>query len=312
MAGNLFGKQLTMNSFGESHGNALGVIIDGMPANLTVSIGDLQDWLDRRAPGQKGSTSRQESDKAEILSGLFEDKTLGTPLCVIVKNNGQNSSDYDKLRDNHRVGHGDKTTQDKYGIRDHRGGGRSSGRETLARVIGGYFSSLVLPMVTFDTCIKNMGELKNPIYPIDAAAVEYLENLKKDGESVGGKISLIVKNVPASLGEPVFDKLKADLSKAIMSIGAVTSFSYGIGEEFANKKGRECSMHQEFYGGIEGGISNGDDLVVNFTVKPTSTVGEKAKEGRHDPCIIPRVIPVAQSMILFTLADHFLRQKIYE
>lgn len=312
MAGNTFGKQLVMNSFGESHGEALGVIIDGMPANLTFSIKDLQDHLSRRAPGQRGTTARKESDQAEILSGIYKDRTLGTPICVIVRNAGQKSSDYDKLKNQYRIGHGDKTTQEKYGIRDHRGGGRSSGRETLARVIGGYFSSLILPSVSFEVHINNMGELTNPAYPIEKSALEYLEALKKDGESVGGKVSLTVKNVPSSLGEPVFDKLKADLSKAIMSIGAVTSFSYGIGEDFALKKGSECSAHQEFYGGIEGGISNGGDLRIRFTVKPTSTVGDKAKSGRHDPCIIPRVIPVAEAMILFTLADHYLRQKIYE
>ncbi len=312
MSGNVFGKYLTMTSFGESHGSALGVVVDGIPANLAVDLKELQIWLDRRSPGQPGTTARVEGDLAEILSGVFEGKTLGTPVCVIVKNMAQQSKDYNKLKGTFRVGHADKTTIDKYGIRDHRGGGRSSGRETLARVVGGYFASLIVPSISVAASIANMGNMSHVVYPLEDSAIEYLNDLKQQGESVGGRVKLTITNCPASLGEPVFDKLKADLAKAIMSIGAVTSFSYGIGEDFAQKKGSECSLHPEYFGGIEGGISNGSDLVVSFCVKPTSTTGDSAKQGRHDPCIIPRLIPVAQAMVLFTIADHYLRQKIYE
>lgn len=310
MSGNSFGKILKMTTFGESHGEALGVVVEGVPSKLTFCLEELQSMLDRRAPGQKGTTPRKEKDRAEVLSGIFEGKTLGTPIAVIIHNENQRSADYTK--DLYRIGHADKTTEVKYGIRDHRGGGRSSGRETVSRVIGGYFAGLILPQVEFSHQILNMGELQNLSLPLDEHSISYLQDLRVKGESVGGRVQLTIKNVPASLGEPVFDKLKADLAKAVMSIGAITSFSYGRGEQFATLTGSECSTKQSYFGGMEGGISNGEELLITFTVKPTSTVGEKAKAGRHDPCIIPRVIPIVESMVHFVLADHYLRQKIYE
>lgn len=331
MSGNSFGNLFRVTTFGESHGEAMGAIIDGIPSNLDFNLDQLKAELRRRAPGHiKGTTSRIELDDPVILSGIFENKTLGTPICVLVKNNNQNSKEYEKLKDEYRPGHADKTTLLKYGIRDHRGGGRSSGRETLSRVIGGYFASLILPSnLVVKAYATQIGEIKssqifneNPtidlspygfIEPSKNNQIEsYLTGLKKEGNSVGGKVRVLIQNCPAGLGEPVFDKLKADLAKAVMSIGACTSFSYGLGEEFANFTGKEVTSLQSNFGGMEGGISNGEPILLTMTFRPPSTVGQKALEGRHDPCIIPRVIPVVESMIKCVLADHFLRQKVYE
>jgi len=330
MRGNKFGKMFSMVSFGESHGPAIGVVVDGVPGGLNFSQSDLQKELDKRAPGKvAGTTSRKEPDEAEILSGVFEEKTLGTPIAVVVKNTNQRSGDYDKLKNEHRPGHADKTTTLKYGIRDHRGGGRSSGRETIARVIAGYFASLVLPEVQIKAYMTKLGpfdergfRLKKlnadlgPYHFADATKSDeikkYLLDLKVKGESVGGTVSIIVDKCPVGLGEPAFDKLKADMAKALLSIGACVSFSFGLGEKMAEMMGSEVSVNSENFGGIEGGISNGDPLYMNITFKPTSTVGDKAKEGRHDPCIIPRAIPVVEAMVKVVLADHFLRQQAYQ
>ena len=330
MRGNTFGKLFSITSFGESHGTALGVVVDGVPSGLKFNLDDLQAEMDRRAPGRvKGVTARKEADRAIVLSGVFEGQTLGTPIAVMVENKNQRSGDYDKLVDDYRPGHADQTTMYKYGVRDHRGGGRSSGRETLARVIGGYFASLTLPTDVFiKAYTTKMGPFQIEKVPEDLAAdfgpygfpatdknseiEKFLLDLKKRGESCGGRIQIIVRNPPKGLGEPAFDKLKADLAKAVMSIGAVVGFSYGIGEEFAHVYGSDISGRASVFGGIEGGISNGDDIILNVIIKPTSTIGEKAKEGRHDPCIIPRAIPVLESMVKITLADHYLRQKAYD
>ncbi len=329
MRGNSFGKMFSLTSFGESHGPAMGVVIDGVPAGLLVSLDDLQRELDRRAPGKiAGTTSRNEDDKAVILSGVFEGKTLGTPIAVIVHNTNQKSADYDKLKDEHRPGHADKTTVMKYGIRDHRGGGRSSGRETLSRLVAGYFAGLVLPGVKVKAYVSLLGpfehkEILNDL-SVDMAPYsfpdtkrndeikKYLEDLKSEGESVGGRVRIVVENSPVGLGEPAFDKLKADFAKALLSIGAVVSFSYGLGEEMATLKGSAVTAAQNAFGGMEGGISNGEKMVMTITFKPTSTVGDKAREGRHDPCIIPRAIPVVEAMVKVVLADHFLRQNAYK
>jgi chorismate synthase len=329
MRGNSFGKMLTITSFGESHGKALGVVIDGVPPGLKISLEDLQKDLDRRAPGKTaGTTNRKEADQANVLSGIFEDTTMGTPIAVIVENTNQKSHHYDKLKDSYRPGHADETYIQKYGVRDHRGGGRSSGRETLARVIGGYFASLIIPEIKVKAFVSKMGdfEIKEKIpenldedfgpysFPDKTKWTEirnYLVKLKKNGESVGGRVNIVIDNCPSGLGEPAFEKLKSDLSGALMSIGAVTSFSYGLGEDFANVMGNEISGDKSNFGGIEGGISNGQRIFLRITFKPTSTVGEKAKEGRHDPCIIPRAIPVVESMIKLVLADHLLRQNAY-
>lgn len=312
MRGNSFGKLFSVTSFGESHGEAIGAIVDGVPAGLEFSYDDLSAELKRRAPGQKGTTARIESDIPEVLSGIFEGKTLGTPICVIVRNRGQQSADYKKLKTEHRPGHADRTTELKYGTRDHRGGGRSSGRETIARVIGGYFASLVLPGTTAVASISQMGTMTQSELLDCEKREEYLEALKKDGDSVGGKISLTIEGVPTGLGEPAFDKLKADLAKAFLSIGGCVSFCYGAGEDFFTKSGKEISSNSRNFGGMEGGISNGENITVELGFKPVSTVGDKAKEGRHDPCILPRVKPVVEAMARLVLVDHFLRQNAYQ
>jgi len=318
-----------MTSFGESHGKAMGVVVDGVPAGLAVSLDDLRAALKKRAPGHlAGTTTRIEEDDPIILSGIYEGKTLGSPIAIMVNNTNQRSSDYNKIKSDPRPGHADATTLAKFGLRDHRGGGRSSGRETLSRVIGGYFASLIIPKVRVKGFISKLGPYTStkledlgidddfgkyslPGVP-EEDIKEYLLGLQRNGESVGGRVRIIVDGCPAGLGEPAFSKLKSDLGSAILSIGAVVSFSFGLGEEMANLEGSVISKKKESFGGIEGGISNGDRIVLNLTFKPTSTVGEKAKEGRHDPCIIPRAIPVVESMVTFVLADHYLRQNAYQ
>jgi chorismate synthase len=330
MRGSHFGKLFSMMTFGESHGPAIGVVLDGVPPGLTFSGEDLQKDLDRRAPGKiPGTTSRKEPDKAEVLSGIFEGKTLGSPIAVMVKNQNQRSQDYDKLKDSYRPGHADKTTQIKFGIRDHRGGGRSSGRETLSRVVAGYFAGLIIPDIKIkafvnklgpfqleepfpETLPKDLGEYSFPELEKKDEIKQFLLNLKKEGESVGGRISIMVDDCPAGLGEPAFDKLKAEFAKAYLSVGAVTSFSFGLGEKMADLPGSFVSKDPSHFGGIEGGISNGKRITMQVTFKPTSTIGEKAKEGRHDPCILPRAVPVIEAMTKIVLADHFLRQKAYQ
>jgi chorismate synthase len=329
MRGNKFGKLFSFVSFGESHGNALGAVLDGVPAGLEVDLLELQKHLDRRAPGRvAGTTNRKEADSAEILSGVFEGKTLGTPIALIVKNTNQRSEDYNKLKSEYRPGHADETTIQKYGVRDHRGGGRSSGRETLARVMAGYFAGLMIPNIKVRAYISKMGpfessvtDLKNsndiapynfPLTDKNTEIKKYLLNLKATGESVGGRISILIEGCPAGLGEPAFDKLKADFAKALLSIGACVSFSFGLGEEMANLMGSEVSGNRGNFGGIEGGISNGEDIFLTSTFKPTSTIGEKATAGRHDPCILPRAVPVVEAMIKCVIADHLLRQRAYD
>ena len=329
MRGNSFGKMFSLTSFGESHGPALGVILDGIPAGLKVNQNDLQEELARRAPGQDTwTTSRKEDDRCEILSGVFEAKTLGTPICVVVKNTNQRSQDYDKLKEEYRPGHADKTTIQKFGYRDHRGGGRSSGRETLARVIAGYFAGLIIKDVTVKAAINQIAHFKAQVpedffgtqcgktHYIDMdreqELINFLLKCKENGESAGGSITLGIKGCPTGLGEPVFDKLKADLAKSMLSIGSCVGFTYGRGIEFASLLGTEISRESLNFGGIEGGISNGEDIFITLYFKAPSTVGEKAKQGRHDPCILPRVIPVVEAMAKITIADHFLRQKAYQ
>lgn len=328
MRGNTFGKLFSLTSFGESHGAAIGVVIDGMPSGVNISLDELQSALDKRAPGKiAGTTSRKEDDKAVILSGVFEDVTLGSPIAVIVHNTNQKSEDYDKLKNEYRKGHADFTTMAKFGVRDHRGGGRASGRETIARVIAGYFASLILKDVKVMAYTQKMGPFQTdkifndfakdispysfPETSKNSEIQKYLEELKSAGESVGGRVKILIEGVPAGLGEPAFDKLKADLGKALLSIGTVVSFSFGLGEEMADLTGSEIQKLENAFGGIEGGISNGKPILMSVTIKPTSTVGEKAKEGRHDPCIIPRAIPVIEAMVKIVLADHWLRQKAY-
>lgn len=324
MRGNSFGKLFSITTFGESHGEALGCVIDGMPSNIEVSLDDLQKELDRRRPGRlEVSTNRNEADQAEVLSGIFEGRTLGTPICVIVRNQNQCSQDYDKLKTQYRPGHADQTTELKYGIRDHRGGGRASGRETLARVIGGYFAGLVIPSIQVEAFISQVGSFKAKTFtqkdhlgfadPSQTEALEkYLLDLKASGESTGGSIHLKINHCPAGLGEPVFDKLKATLSHALLSIGSCMAIEFGRGREFSELKGSEISSDSRNFSGIEGGISNGEKIYCTLHFKAPSTIGEKALEGRHDPCILPRVLPVVEAMTKITLCDLFLLQRAFD
>lgn len=329
MPGNNFGKMFQVTTFGESHGDALGAVIDGMPAGLDVNLEDLRAELKRRAPGQhQVHTGRKEADEPIILSGVFEGKTLGTPITVVVRNTNQKSSDYDELKDNYRPGHADKTTMQKYGFRDHRGGGRASGRETLARVIGGYFAGLIIPGISFYAYIDELGPYKLSSHPNNHAVprgeinipdaemtldvIRFLSECKEKGESAGGSVRLSILGTPAGLGEPVFDKLKADLAKAMLSIPACVGFTIGEGETFAHKLGSEISADQKNFGGMEGGISNGEEIRLKAIFKAPSTIGDKAKAGRHDPSILPRVVPVVEAMAKMVIADHFLRQKAYD
>jgi chorismate synthase len=329
MPGNSFGQFFKITTFGESHGEALGVVIDGMPAGINVNLEDLKIELKRRAPGQhQVHTARQEADLPEILSGIFENKTLGTPIAVIVRNTNQRSHDYDSLKETYRPGHADKTTILKYGFRDHRGGGRASARETLARVIGGYFAGLIIPKVSTYAYIQQVGpyklvnppkdhsvdrgEINIPDENMTQEVISFLNECKNKGESAGGIVAVSVKNCPAGLGEPVFDKLKADLAKAMLSLPACNGFSIGEGFRFADHLGSQISSHSEFFGGMEGGISNGEEIHFNLVFKAPSTIGEKAKNGRHDPCVLPRVIPIVEAMTKIVIADHFLRQSAYD
>lgn len=328
MSGNSFGQAFRITTFGESHGEALGVIVDGVPAGLKVSLTDLKQELKRRAPGHHAvHTARKEDDEPVILSGVFEDRTLGSPICVIVRNTNQRSQDYDALKDSYRPGHADKTTMMKYGIRDHRGGGRASGRETLARVIGGYFAGLVIPKVSFYAYIEEVahlrlktppadhsvsrGEISVPDEKLSSEIIDFLKECKSKGESAGGVVTLSILNAPAGLGEPVFDKLKAEFAKAMLSIPACIGFSVSDGFEHSRLPGSVMSVNPQNFGGMEGGISNGQEIILKMAFKAPSTVGDKAKQGRHDPCILPRVIPVVEAMAKIVMADHFLRQASY-
>jgi chorismate synthase len=326
MSSNSFGSLLRLTTFGESHGLALGAVIDGCPAGIPLSEKDFEIELRRRRPGQSAvTTARSEEDRPVILSGIFEGKTTGMPIAVIVENKAQRSQDYAKLKSVFRPGHADEVYDSKYGIRDYRGGGRSSGRETLARVIGGVVARKILPkdlkiightvnvggieIESFDSRVIE----KNPMRCADMKAAKEMEklvlDLKAKGDSIGGIISILVQNPPKNLGDPVFMKLKSRLADAILSIGAVTGFSYGAGFDVAYMKGSEYVKDPANFGGILGGISTGDDIVLSVAVKSPSSVGKVAKEGRHDPCIVPRVIPVVEAMAALVLADCYLLQK---
>lgn len=351
MSGNTFGKLFKVTTFGESHGAAVGAIIDGCPAKLPLTESDIQKELDRRKPGQSSiATARSEEDKAEILSGVFKGKTLGTPLAIIVYNKGQKSKDYDNLKDIFRPGAADFTYHSKYSIRDHRGGGRASGRETLARVAAGAIAKKLLARKntriiahtkevrgikakTFDESAIE----KNPVRCADANAAVLMEKKikesSKQGDSLGGIVEIIVQRPPKNAGAPVFDKLDADLAKALMSIGAVKGVEIGEGFNVSNLLGSENNdeLHKEnaelrhktnHAGGIVGGISNGEDIIIRIAVKPTPSISKKQATldtdgkkkiisiaGRHDPCICPRIVPVAESMVALVLADHMLRTK---
>lgn len=349
MAGNSFGDKFKISTFGESHGAAIGVVIDGCPAGHTLDLLHIQQELDRRKPGQSHITSaRKETDEFEILSGVYEGKTLGTPIAIIVRNKDAKPADYEYLKEAYRPSHADYTYEKKYGIRDHRGGGRSSARETIARVIAGAIAKQLLKKkgIEIFAFVKQVGTIKlNKHYseldlnnidknivrcPDEATATEMInaiEQVKKEGDTLGGVIQCVIKNVPAGLGEPVFDKLHAVLAHATLSINAVHGFEYGSGFEGASKKGSEnndewtnesgkVSTKTNNAGGILGGISTGDDIYFNVAFKPVATIlkpqqsinskGEQItlqNEGRHDPCVLPRAVPIVEAMAAIVIVN---------
>jgi len=346
MSGNTFGKIFRVTTFGESHGPAMGCILDGCPPQIDLCEKDIQKDLDRRKPGQSNvTTQRKEDDSVEILSGVFEGKTLGTPISMIIYNKDQKSKDYSNIKDVFRPNHADITYQAKYGHRDYRGGGRASARETVNWVAAGAVAKKILKNegVSVFGFVSEIGKikaekfdyenLKNKYFFCDESKLPQLdsmfEGLIKEGNSVGAKLRVIVKNCPVGLGDPVFEKLDANLAKAIMTINAVKSVSVGNTDDLLELKGSEVrdEMTSSGYssnnsGGILGGISNGDDINLNFIIKPTSSIQTKGKTinkdgeevdievtGRHDPCVGIRAVPIAEAMVSLVLVDHLLINK---
>lgn len=353
MAGNSIGQIFRVTTFGESHGIALGCIVDGIPAGLPLSEADIQPDLDRRKPGtSRYTTPRREDDKVKILSGVFEGRTTGTSIGMLIENADQRSQDYSEIKDRYRPGHADFTYQQKYGIRDYRGGGRSSARETAMRVAAGAIAKKYLKTywgVEVRGFLSQIGDVQispqsvecidwdyvnsNPFFSPDKSAVEQFDTLirelKKEGNSVGAKLTVIADNVPVGLGEPVFDRLDADLAHALMSINAVKGVEIGDGFGVVTQKGTEhrdemtpngfCSNHA---GGILGGISTGQPIIAHIALKPTSSITipgrsvnlnneavEVITRGRHDPCVGIRAVPIAEAMTAIVLLDHLLRQR---
>lgn len=335
MAGNTFGQLFRVTAFGESHGGAVGCVVDGCPSKLSISINDIQKDLDRRRPGQSSITSpRKEEDKIEILSGVFEGKTTGTPILLLVKNKDQRPEDYKHLENIYRPSHADYTYEMKYGIRDWRGGGRSSARVTLAYVAAGAIAKKYLKEklgIEFLVQIEQIGGIE--IKTVQEMT-KLIETIKNEGDSVGGTICGVVKNVPIGLGEPVFDKLSADLAKAMFSINAVKGFEIGSGFSGTKMRGSEHNdsffvdnnnnirAKTNFSGGIQGGISNGEDILFRVGFKPVATIRKKQETvnknkqavvseatGRHDPCVLPRAVPIVEAMAAITIMDHYLRHK---
>ena len=355
MNSNTFGKIFSLTSFGESHGKAIGGIIDGCPAGISIDINAIQLELDRRKPGQsKITTQRKEEDQVLFLSGLFEGKTLGTPISFQIMNNDHKSKDYSHIKDAYRPSHADYTYDAKYGIRDYRGGGRSSARETIARVVAGAIAKQVLQVLGVDlyAYVSSVGEVDLDVSyddldlskidsnivrcPDEATAsqmISLIDSVRKEGDTVGGIISGLALNVPVGIGAPVFDKLHADLAKAMMSINAVKGFEYGGG--FAMSKQRGSQVNDSYIdtpdglktktnnsGGIQGGISNGAPIYFRVAFKPVATImqdqvslNNKGEEvvvkgkGRHDPCVVPRAVAIVQAMMAMVLLDHYLRNK---
>ncbi len=352
MAGNTFGKFLKLTTFGESHGEALGGIIDGCPAGIEINFQAINLEMQRRKPGQsKIVTQRKEEDEVQFLSGIFEGKTTGTPIGFIIPNTNQKSDDYSHIKNSYRPSHADYVYEQKYGLRDYRGGGRSSARETASRVVGGAIAKQIIPEIKINAFVSSVGEIfidkpyqdldfskieSNAVRCPDLATAEKMENhikeIKKQGDTVGGTITCVIQNVPIGLGEPVFDKLHAELGKAMLSINAVKGFEYGSGFCGAKMKGSE---HNDLYnidgttqsnlsGGIQGGISNGMDIYLRVAFKPVATLIQKQEvltnqgeiivqqgKGRHDPCVVPRAVPIVEAMAALVIADYFLLNKIY-
>jgi len=353
MAGNSFGNLFKITTWGESHGKALGVIVDGCPAGLSLKEKDIQYELNRRKPGQSRlTTQRKEDDKIEILSGVFKDKTTGTPISMLVRNVDAISKSYEDFKDIYRPGHADLSYDEKYGVRDYRGGGRSSNRETVARVAAGAIAKKILNNLGISTYgyVSQVGNIKieevnlkyiekNPLRCPDKKKVkemsQLIDQVRRQGDSIGGVIEVVSTGLPAGLGSPVFDKIDARLASAIMSIGGVRGFEIGLGFAISEKKGSEVNdimkarkkgkviFNSNNAGGILGGITNGQDLVLRFALKPTSSILKQQKsinkkgvvknlrvKGRHDPCLCPRAVPIAEAMVNLVLIDTFLENKI--
>jgi chorismate synthase len=356
MAGNTFGKIFTLTSFGESHGTAIGGIIDGCPAGLKIDFDFIQSELNRRKPGQsKIVTRRKEEDKVEFLSGIFEGKTTGTPIGFIILNKDQKSKDYSHLKDSFRPSHADFTYEKKYGHRDYNGGGRSSARETAVRVVAGAIAKLILKKykISIDAYVSSVGDIflekdytelnlkktetndvRCPDEKTAKRMIEKINQIRKEGDSIGGVISCVIKNTPVGLGEPVFDKLHADLGKAMLGINAVKGFEYGSGfvgtmmkgsehNDIIAKKGNKVITLTNHSGGIQGGISNGMDIYFRVAFKPVATImidqdtislNEKKSvvkgKGRHDPCVLPRAVPIVEAMSALVLVDHLLLSRL--
>ncbi len=341
MSANTFGTHFRLTSFGESHGIALGAVIDGCPAGVLWNHDLLLADLERRRPGQNAVVSqRAEQDNPEVMSGVFENKTLGTPIAVIVRNHDAKSNDYDKIKNQPRAGHADDVWKQKFGHADHRGGGRSSGRETVSRVIGGSVAKMLIhatnPALKIYGFANQIGEFLlttteresffSKVQNADdysarfpaARHLEVFEALKKaqkEGDSWGGQAEIVVKGVPPGLGQPVFHKLKADLAAAMMSVGATSGFEIGAGTEAISQRGTEfhaqsAQAQADQYGGLRGGITTGEDLILRVSFKPTSSILDVAKRGRHDPCIVPRAIPVLEAMVAMVIADHILWSRL--
>ncbi len=350
MAGNTFGNLFKLTTFGESHGVAIGGVIDGCPAGVELDLEAIQKELDRRKPGQSAIvTQRKEPDTVEFYSGIFEGVTTGTPIGFAIKNANQKSKDYSHIKDSYRPSHADYTYDQKYGIRDYRGGGRSSARETASRVVAGAIAKQVLSDVSFNAYVSGVGNMKleKSHTELDFSLTEsnivrcpdpemakemeqYIKQIRKEGDTVGGIVSCAISGVPIGLGEPVFDKLHAELGKAMLSINAVKGFEYGSGFAGAALKG---SQHNDLFnsdgttktnlsGGIQGGISNGMDIYFNVAFKPVATIMQDQEtidkdgnivnmqgKGRHDPCVVPRAVPIVEAMAALVLVDYWLMNR---
>ena len=350
MAGNTYGTIFKLSTFGESHGKAIGGVIDGCPAGVELDLEAIQRDLDRRKPGQSAIvTQRKEPDEVEFFSGIFEGKTTGTPIGFAIHNTNQKSKDYSHIKDSYRPSHADYVYDEKYGLRDYRGGGRSSARETASRVVAGAIAKQFLNPLSINAYVSAVGNIKleadpatvdfaeienNPVRcPDQAKAAEmeaYIKQIRKEGDTIGGIVTCVIKNVPVGLGEPVFDKLHAELGKAMLSINAVKGFEYGSGFEGTSMKG---SAHNDLFntdgttktnqsGGVQGGISNGMDIYFRVAFKPVATIMQNQEtinskgdtvamqgKGRHDPCVVPRAVPIVEAMAALVLADFKLLKR---
>ena len=351
MAPNTFGNQFRISTFGESHGPSLGGVIDGCPAGLIVDLAQIERELERRRPGQsKITTQRKEPDTVEFLSGIFEGKTTGTPIGFIIKNTNQKSQDYGHIKDTYRPSHADWVYDQKYGFRDYKGGGRSSARETVSRVVAGAIAKQLVAPMTIRAYVQQVGSIRldTPYQELDLALSEsnivrcpdtevadqmiaLIAAIKKQGDTVGGVIRCIISNVPVGLGEPVFQKLHAQLGAAMLSINAVKGFAYGSGFSSASMLGSEHndyytadgSTKTNFSGGIQGGISNGMDIYFDVAFKPVATLLQPYEtltntgklvdthgKGRHDPCVVPRAVPIVEAMAALVMADFLLINRL--